>query len=86
MLLLLFNAALQMETTLQKTIYFFSQQLTWTEARKFCQTNHIDMITWDIIDPDLLTTWLKDEKLTEVWIGLHKDPEQQSVWRWINVK
>ncbi|XP_027868982.1 macrophage mannose receptor 1-like [Xiphophorus couchianus] len=86
MLLLLFNAALLMETTLLKTIYLISQELTWTDARQFCQKNHIDMITWDIVDPNLLTKWLQENELTAVWIGLHEDPEQQSVWRWINVK
>ncbi|XP_054898136.1 lymphocyte antigen 75-like [Poeciliopsis prolifica] len=86
MLLLLFNAALQTETRLIKTISFMSQQLTWTDARQFCQTNFVDMITWDIINPTLLTTLLQQVELTEVWVGLHADPEQQSVWRWINVK
>ncbi|XP_014897065.1 macrophage mannose receptor 1-like [Poecilia latipinna] len=86
LLLLLFNAAVQMETRLLLTIYLFSKELTWTDARQFCQTNHIDMITWDIVDPNLLTTWLQNQELTEIWIGLHEDPEQLSVWRWINVK
>ncbi|XP_054898311.1 macrophage mannose receptor 1-like [Poeciliopsis prolifica] len=86
MLLLLFNAVAWMEAEVQITIYFPPQKLTWEAAREYCQKYHIDMVTWNTVDPNLLTTWLLERGFTTVWIGLHEDPEESLVWRWINVK
>ncbi|MEQ2281316.1 hypothetical protein AMECASPLE_028981 [Ameca splendens] len=33
-----------------------------------------------------MTTGLNEKLYSEVWIGLHQDPKQPLVWRWINVK
>ncbi|XP_014897064.1 macrophage mannose receptor 1-like [Poecilia latipinna] len=85
-LLLLFNVVAWIEAEVQKTIYFPSQKLTWDKARWYCQKYYIDMVTWDTVDPNLLTTWLIEEGFTNVWIGLHQDPEESLVWRWIDVK
>uniref|UniRef100_A0A3Q2PNV4 C-type lectin domain-containing protein n=1 Tax=Fundulus heteroclitus TaxID=8078 RepID=A0A3Q2PNV4_FUNHE len=86
LLLLLSMAVLGLKARIQLTIYFPAEKLTWDEARQYCQDNHIDMVTWDKIDPELLTKWLEEKGLDDVWIGLHEDPEQQSAWKWINVK
>ncbi|MED6261829.1 hypothetical protein ATANTOWER_010632 [Ataeniobius toweri] len=86
MLLFLFNAVIWMEARLQRTIYFPGLKLTWTEAREYCQNNYIDMFTWDTMNMNLLSTCLVKKKIRNVWIGLHEDPEQDSVWKFINVK
>lgn len=85
-LLLLFNVVAWMEAEVQKTIFFPSQKLPWMKARQYCQKYYIDMVTWDMVDPNVLTTLLLKERFTNVWIGLCQDPEELLVWRWINVK
>lgn len=86
MLFILSMAVLWLEAKINVTLHLSSQKLPWYEARAYCQKNYIDMVTWDIIDKDGLTKWLHERNLHEVWIGLHEDPEQPFVWRWINVK
>ncbi|XP_043972919.1 macrophage mannose receptor 1-like [Gambusia affinis] len=85
-LLLLLSVVAWTEAEVEKTIFFPSQKLTWEKARQYCQKHHIDLVTWDTVDPNLLTTWLLEEGFINVWIGLHRDPEESLVWRWINVK
>ncbi|KAM9722843.1 uncharacterized protein ACNS7B_018435 [Menidia menidia] len=55
----------------------------WDEARTYCQEKYVDLVTWDIVDSD----WLVQEfgGSGDFWIGLHKEPEQDT-WKWINVK
>lgn len=86
MLFLVSTAVLWLEAKINITIHIPSQKLPWDEARAYCQKNYINMVTWDIIDKDVLTKWLREIRLPEVWIGLYEDPEQKFVWRWINVK
>lgn len=86
MLLLAFSAVVAIEAGFLKTIYFHDQTLKWSEARKYCQMNYIDMVVMDTADMDVVTEWLVEKKVSEVWIGLQQDPEEELVWRWINVK
>ncbi|XP_038144311.1 macrophage mannose receptor 1-like [Cyprinodon tularosa] len=86
MLLLFTMAVLCLEAKIHKTVYISFQKLTWDEARKHCQENYIDMVTWDVVNPELLNELLKEEDDSNFWIGLHEDPEQLLFWSWINVK
>lgn len=85
MLLLTFSAVVGIEAGLHKSIYLVNQ-MQWTEARQYCQMNYIDMVVWHTTDMDAVTEWLVGKDVSEVWLGLHQDPEQKLVWRWINVK
>ncbi|XP_034468262.1 lymphocyte antigen 75-like [Hippoglossus hippoglossus] len=60
--------------------------MTWTEARQYCQRNHIDLVTWNTVDRVWLSKRLVQIDVKEAWIGLHRDPEKDAVWKWINVK
>ncbi|XP_038144323.1 macrophage mannose receptor 1-like [Cyprinodon tularosa] len=86
MLLILFMLVFWLEAKIPKTITIPSQTLTWHLARKYCQDNYIDMVTWDTVDMDLLTDWLVSQSHERVWIGLHEDPEHPSIWRMIDVR
>ncbi|XP_044063669.1 macrophage mannose receptor 1-like [Siniperca chuatsi] len=77
----LLMAALCLEASITETIiYYPAEKMNWTEARLFCQKKHTDLVTWD------LERFWQDEWLEEVWIGLLRDPEKDSVWKWINLK
>ncbi|CAB1420308.1 unnamed protein product [Pleuronectes platessa] len=32
------------------TVYCPPEKMTWTEARRYCQRNHIDLVTWNTVD------------------------------------
>ncbi|XP_040900925.1 secretory phospholipase A2 receptor-like [Toxotes jaculatrix] len=57
--------------------------MNWTEARLYCQRNHIDLVTWTTVND--LAEWLVTINVSEIWIGLLRDPEEESVWKGINV-
>ncbi|XP_035983950.1 macrophage mannose receptor 1-like [Fundulus heteroclitus] len=86
LLLLLSMAVFGFEAKLHITIYIPSRKLTWYDARQYCQDKYLDIVNWETIDPDLLTKFLQEENLDDVWIGLHKDPHQLSVLNGLNVK
>ncbi|XP_071326301.1 secretory phospholipase A2 receptor-like [Trachinotus anak] len=80
-------AALCLEALIvERFIYLSSNKMTWTEGRLFCQRKHIDLITWNLVNTVQMTTWLVEENVTQIWIGLRRDPEEDSLWKWINVK
>ncbi|XP_068426860.1 macrophage mannose receptor 1-like [Clinocottus analis] len=58
---------------------------TWTEARLYCQKNHIDLVTWDMVDKSEVAQALRSAGVGHAWIGLRRDPEVESAWRWINL-
>lgn len=60
--------------------------MTWTEARLYCQRNHIDLVTWKAVNKSWLAKFLVEIRVGQIWIGLLRDPENDSVWKWINVK
>lgn len=80
-------AALCLEAVLMDfTVYIPPERMTWTEARLYCQRNHTDLVTGNIVETDLLANWLETVDVKKLWIGLHRDPEKDSAWKWINVK
>lgn len=86
MLLLFTMAVLCLEAKIHKTVYISSKKLTWDEARKHCQENYIDMVTWDVVNPELLNELLEEENNSNFWIGLHEDPNQSLFGNSINGK
>nr|XP_046255844.1 macrophage mannose receptor 1-like [Scatophagus argus] len=72
--------------TIEKVLYFSSESLSWEEARLYCQQNHIDLVTWNTVDRFWLAYLLKEFKVQQIWIGLHRDSEDDSAWKWINLK
>ncbi|TDH12164.1 hypothetical protein EPR50_G00067940 [Perca flavescens] len=87
MLFCLFFAALCLKAfTTGITIYCPSQKLNWTDARLYCQRNHIDLVTWNVVNTSQLAKFLVGIKVQQAWIGLLRDPENATVWKWINVK
>lgn len=58
----------------------------WTEARSYCQRKHVDLITLEIVNMAFIGKWLDKEKVSQAWMGLHRDPLRHSVWKWINIQ
>lgn len=84
---LLLMAALYLEAfILRKAVYCPPKNMTWPEARLYCQENYIDMVTLNAVDKSSLANYLIKIKVKQVWIGLLRDPENDSVWKWINLK
>lgn len=84
---LLLMAAVCMETFyLQMEHHYVTEGMTWTEARQYCQKNFIDLVTLNTVGESWLADWLTTYKVGQVWIGLLRDPEDDSVWKWINLK
>ncbi len=71
---------------IQRSIHLPAEKMTWTDARLYCQKNHIDLITWSTFGISWFTDFLVENKIERVWIGLHRDPGNVSVWKWINLK
>ncbi|XP_078027353.1 lymphocyte antigen 75-like [Epinephelus lanceolatus] len=66
--------------------YYPVGKMNWIEARQYCQRNHIDLITGNKAQGFSLAKELKEFNIEEVWIGLLRDPVNDTAWRWINVK
>ncbi|KAL7394407.1 hypothetical protein ABVT39_025667 [Epinephelus coioides] len=66
--------------------YYPQGKMNWIEARQYCQRNHIDLITGNKAQGFSLAKELKEFNIEEVWIGLLRDPANDTAWRWINVK
>ncbi|XP_041844457.1 uncharacterized protein LOC121642055 [Melanotaenia boesemani] len=81
----LLTSVVCLESKIEITVFLPGKKLDWTNARLYCQSNYVDLITWDIVGTDQLSTWLKGQS-SFFWIGLHRDNETASVWKWINVK
>lgn len=79
-------AALCFEVLLiERTFHVPPVKKTWTEARLFCQKYHTDLITRKVMPDSSLAESLGSVHNDSVWIGLHRDPMNDSVWKWINV-
>lgn len=79
-------AALHLEAAvLEKMFYCPAEKFNWTYARTYCQKNHVDLVTWNNVDQLWLSEWLVENEIKQVWIGLHRDSGNDSVWKWINV-
>lgn len=86
-LFFLLTAALCLQATVIKSsVHCPARTLDWAGARSFCQKNFIDLVTWDRVEPQWSAGFLMNTQAQNLWIGLHRDPENGSVWRWVDVK
>ena len=72
-------------SVIKKSVYFPAASMNWRDARQYCQKNHLDLVTWDKVSFSQLATFLKKINVEQVWIGLLRAPENDSVWKWINL-
>ncbi|GLD74883.1 macrophage mannose receptor 1-like protein [Lates japonicus] len=66
--------------------YKSMDKMNWTEARLYCQSHYVDLATWNTVKKGALAEYFTEHGINQVWIGLHRDPEKDSVWKWINIK
>lgn len=74
-----------LEAKVEILVHCPGQRLNWTDARNYCREQYIDMVTGTLVDTDLMD-WFLAEGSYPLWVGLHEDAEQPSVWEWINLK
>lgn len=55
---------------------------TWTDARQFCQEHYIDLSKGATFFSDLL----EENATSQIWIGLHRDAMNESVWKLIRAQ
>lgn len=85
-LVILLVTAFCLEAKTEFTVYCPAKKLKWDDARQYCKENHVDMVSPEMVDLDNFIDWLEEKDLLPVWVGLHQDPEQPLVWKWINIK
>lgn len=84
---LIFAAVYLEATYLETQFYCPGLKLNWTDARLYCRNNsYIDLVTWNIVNENWLASWMVEIDVEQIWIGLQRDPGNDSVWKWINVK
>ncbi|KAF7226349.1 snaclec 3-like [Nothobranchius furzeri] len=83
---ILLMMVLWLKADLEITLYCPARTLGWNSARSYCRSTYQDLVTWDIVDVEYMTKWLRNERFMTVWIGLQEDPDQAFVWKWINLK
>lgn len=83
---LLFAALCLGAAVLKKNFVISSEAMNWTDARMYCQMNHTDLVTLNTVDEVLLAEQLLKGSSSLLWIGLHRDPANDSVWKWIDVE
>uniref|UniRef100_UPI003AB0C537 macrophage mannose receptor 1-like isoform X1 n=1 Tax=Centroberyx gerrardi TaxID=166262 RepID=UPI003AB0C537 len=76
-------AALSLEASVLTRFHYLGEKMNWTEAQQFCQKKFFDLVTLrGAEDGDQLAASLEHTKDSPAWIGLHRSPENDSVWRW----
>lgn len=86
-LCVLLMAALCFEAVIiKRMISYPSMTRNWTKARLYCQEKHIDLVTWNTASSFRLFKGLMQHETQRFWIGLFGDPENESIWKWINRK
>ncbi|XP_067367492.1 macrophage mannose receptor 1-like [Channa argus] len=71
---------------IERNLFSPAERMNWADARNYCQNNYIDLITWNEVVEPWLASWLLEVGVEQVWIGLHRDSKDSTVWRWINVE
>ncbi|XP_017265395.2 uncharacterized protein LOC108232264 [Kryptolebias marmoratus] len=84
-LIILLMAVFWLEAEVEILVYSPNEELGWDDARKYCRENYIDLVTGNIEAIDLADLG-GGEYYAPMWIGLREDPDQSSVWKWINIK
>lgn len=77
LLLSLFN----LSTSIFRKHFYVQKGMTWTEAQIHCEENHDDL---SIASYSELTVLSQNPAITFgfYWIGLYRDSQSPSVWRW----
>lgn len=88
LLCLLLTAALYLEAfILNQAFYIPAHGGTWAQAREYCQKHHVDLVAVDAHESrSFYVEWMKSVGVRQVWIGLLRDPTDDSVWRWIDLR
>ncbi|TNN36703.1 hypothetical protein EYF80_053138 [Liparis tanakae] len=71
--------------TIRMTVHCPPEKLNWAEARRYCQENYRDLVTLDLVNTVNATQAMNNAGVGQAWIGLHRDPEDDRVWKWINL-
>jgi len=82
--LLLFSALCLEAFIIELEVYSPAQRMNWSEARLYCQRNHVDLAAGNIVDISGLNGSLLN--VSQVWMGLRRVPRNDSAWRWIDPK
>ncbi|KAL3060607.1 hypothetical protein OYC64_015042 [Pagothenia borchgrevinki] len=82
--LLLFSALCLEAFIIELEVFSPAQRMNWSEARLYCQRNHVDLVAGNIVDISGLNGSLLN--LRQVWMGLRRVPRNDSAWRWIDPK
>ncbi|XP_053738033.1 macrophage mannose receptor 1-like [Synchiropus splendidus] len=62
------------------------ETLSWSDARHYCQEYHFDLLHLRYWDSFMSTRWSLHSDTSKYWIGLRRDPDQDTAWRWINLR
>ncbi|KAK1894926.1 Macrophage mannose receptor 1 [Dissostichus eleginoides] len=81
---LLFSALCLEAFIIELEVYSPAQRMNWSEARLYCQRNHVDLAAGNIVDISGLKGFLLN--VSQVWMGLRRVPRNDSAWRWIDPK
>ncbi|TNN36706.1 Macrophage mannose receptor 1 [Liparis tanakae] len=71
--------------TIRMTVHCPPEKLNWAEARRYCQENYRDLVTLDLVNSVDVAQALTSAGVGQAWIGLHRDPEDDRVWKYINL-
>ncbi|KAK5862661.1 hypothetical protein PBY51_018031 [Eleginops maclovinus] len=83
--LLLFTALCLEAFIIELKVNSPAERMNWTEARLYCQKNHVDLAAGNNVNIlDLSESFV--ENVGEAWVGLRRDPKNDSAWRWIYPK
>ncbi|XP_061576689.1 snaclec 7-like [Cololabis saira] len=78
--LLFLSECLVLSTCLVRHYHFVGQNLTWTEAQKYCREKHTDLATMQNSEEQnqLRNTLSSAGSSSDVWIGLRHEVD----WKW----
>ncbi|KAF7704837.1 C-type mannose receptor 2, partial [Silurus meridionalis] len=70
-----------------KKHFFYSTQLTWTDAQAYCRKNYIDLSILDTqLEFDSFVTLTAAQQSESCWIGLNKAPSEAQFTQWCDGK
>ncbi|KAK0155581.1 hypothetical protein N1851_002060 [Merluccius polli] len=74
----------------KRYIYYVEHENTWKEAQQYCQKEYIDLVALGFSEENNVTASLVDDTakgaVSQVWIGLYRDPANISQWSWTETR